>query len=216
MKKLLLISAFIIVSIFSTSVFAQSGKFFIGANAGIGPSSASQISGNGIGYSGNIGVKYNITNHFSLVSGIGFEQKNATELPAYYFTGEQLYPTDYSIIHSFNFIQIPVLVRAEIGRKVKYFFNVGPYFSYLTNQSISVFDENDNLLSKNIYTNNFNRFVTGISFGAGVNIPVSDKINLNSELLFSQDKTNLSKTEWMSIKTSSIFLIIGINYCFGD
>ncbi len=216
MKNLLLISAFIIVSIFSTSVFAQSGKFFIGANAGIGPSSAFYISGGGIGYSGNIGVKYNVTNHFSLVSGIGFEQKNATELPAFYFTGEQLYPLDYSIIHSFNFIQIPVLVRAEIGRKVKYFFNIGPYFSYLTNQYISVFDENDNLLSKNIYTNNFNRFVTGISFGAGFNIPVSDKINLNSELLFGQDKTNLSKTEGIPIKTGYIFLIVGVNYCFGN
>lgn len=214
MKKSLLISAFIIVSIFSTSVFAQSGRFFIGANAGIGVSKVSTLLDYGIAYNGNVSIQYKLSDNFSLVSGIGFEQRNSKD--EIHAIDEQYNSYNFLMRHYYNFVQVPVLFRAEIGNKTKYFINAGPYFSYITNQNTMLLDENTQIISEYSLTDGFNKFVTGVSFGAGVNIPIADKINLSCELRENLDLSNITKTEGATAKTNSSLLFLGINYCLGD
>ncbi len=215
MKKLLFISALLFVSVFSTTVFAQSGKFILGANGGIGASKASVLLNYGLGYSGNISLRYNISEHFSIGSGLAFEQRNSLD-EIHAFHSEDNVTYNFEIKHSFNFVQIPVLFRAEIGNNVKYFLNAGPYFSYLANQTQSVFDQDQGLTTVNNQSDSYKIFVAGVSVGLGASIPISDKTNISIELRSNNDLSNMSKIDGTTARTSSALFLFGVNYKLGE
>ena len=215
MKKTIIFAALIIASALSSTIFAQSGKYIISGNAGIGISKTNVLLDYGLGYAGNISLRYNLSDHFSISSGLTFEQRNSTdEINALDSIGNPAF--NFTIKQSFNFVQIPVLFRAEIGKNVKYFLNAGPYFSYLANQTQLALDNNEGTSTVQNYSDHYKRFVAGLSVGLGVCIPVSDKTNISLELRSNTDLSNMSKLDGATAKTSSALMLFGINYCLGN
>jgi len=189
--------------------FAQISKQEIGSEVGI---VAAEVSGiqppNNVipnyGISVSIVGQYNFTDLFSIKSGLGFVEKGYATTQVLYlqsnidpktgFTGNSgninnYYPTSY--------IELPILAKATFGKKIKFFANAGPYFGLLLiameNVSVNETNQPPKSFSNNV-TEYYKRVDMGICFGAGVEMPVKDKILLSLELRYDQGLMNVANT----------------------
>jgi hypothetical protein len=129
MKKVFLATYVFLSIIISSSVFAQSSKLSLGIVGGAGISNAIHLEP-GFGYTSMIDLQYNLSKIFSVNVGFGYEKKSANDdILVADTSGQPLY--DLTISQDFEFLTMPVLVRANFGSKINYFVNVGPSFNYL-------------------------------------------------------------------------------------
>ena len=79
-----------------------------------------------------------------------------------------------------NFIEIPILLKVKYGNKdrINFFFTAGPSIGYIINSKLTRIRTVEELTTKTsfdfirINTDQFKRFDTSISLGAGVNYPI--------------------------------------------
>lgn len=201
----------VLLVMFSSSIFAQSGKFSLGVEGGAGISNTRGLFEPGLGYTGQIFCDYHLSKIFSTHIGFGYEQKGAyDEIIVTDNNGASLYNSE--IKQGFDFLTLPVLVRANFGSRINYFVNAGPFFNYLLKQSSQVDDSNSDLTSEINNTSSYERFEVGFSLGAGLAISLIEKINLSFEIRNNLGLTNLSKIEGATAKTNSAQLLVGLAY----
>ncbi len=133
MKRQLMLICLFLTGNCITSTYAQDTKFTIAAEGG---PSLTNLYGNNQskkyfkpiagGYAGIL-VQYNFSQHFSLRSGLTYERTGTNFLV-------DTYDVNIDCIYHFDYVTIPVLVKAQFGKKVRFYVNIGPYFSYLINQ----------------------------------------------------------------------------------
>lgn len=212
---------------FTTFSFGQQNKFDIGLD---GSPSIIFLRGNDIikqyhqptvGYSGGLFFQYNFPKTFSLRTGISFERKGSefnstityTDIIGNIIGSEKI----IARIH-FDYLTMPLLVRATVGKKIKYFFNAGLFFGYLVKQTF-VYKQSTYLpahTTDNI--DNDKRFDTGVTAGLGLSIPIRDKFLISCEIRNNLGLYNVSKVQVIdngTIKTNSTNLLIGFTYKFG-
>lgn len=210
MNKVLIAKTLLLI-IFSSSIYAQSSKFNLGIEGGAGISKVGALYDSGLGYTGQIFGQYNITKIFSAQLGFGYEQKNGNDqITVTDNFGNPLY--NMKISQNFDFLTLPVLVRAKFGSKINYFVNAGPYFGYLLKQYSQTNDSNNNSSNEIDNASNFKRFETGLSLGIGISLPLKEKLALSFEVRDNLGLTNLSKTEGATLKTNSTHLLLGLSY----
>jgi hypothetical protein len=123
------------------------------------------------GYTGFL-VQYNLTAHFSLRSGFTYER-----------TGTNFRVDDYDMqsdcIYHFDYVTIPVLVRAEYGKKIRFYANIGPYFSYLISQQYLVKEgkKYHDFTSELAYDNSVNKCKLDIGITGGLGMVIMIKNN---------------------------------------
>lgn len=115
-------------------------------------------------------------------------------------------------INNYECITLPILVRYDFGRKIKYHVMAGPYFSYLlkaTNSwksSVSQFQYTSDI------TANMNNDI-GYSLVFGVEIPIPSRRHLSIQIVNSNGCVNISKSPNPSypieMRTNSLFLVVG-------
>jgi len=202
------------------SIFAQNNKFDVGIEGG--PSLIS-LRGNvaldnqtaTVGFLGGVFCQYNISKMFSLRTGLAYEQKGTTS-PTFVNDnlGNVLGQTD--VRSQFNYLTMPILLRATTGQKIKYFINMGPYFGYLINQRIETVDSE----FTRGFTNNtffYQRQDVGISSGLGVIFPIKSKFAISVEARNNLGLVNISTTPVVgagTIKTNATNFLFGITYKF--
>ena len=111
----------------------------------------------------------------------------------------------------------PLLFRAVVGQKIKYFINVGPYIGFLikkesvwTGDSIARTSYDETALNK--------KSDYGISSGLGVLVPIRNRFGVSIELRNNLGLTNVSAVPVFadgSIKTNSTNLLISFVYKLG-
>lgn len=220
MKQMII---FLLISVGATTVlFAQQNKFDIGIEGG---PSRTFLRGNDFteeytdpktGFSGGISLQYNFPKIFSIRTNLAFERKGSLSKGTFINTDEG--SEGEFIAHlNYEYLTLPVLIRAGFGNKVKYFVNAGPFLGYLMKHEIITKAAGYPTLT-NEYTNYYKQFDAGITAGLGVTIPIKEKIYISCEIRNNLGFLNISKVPVVNdgtIKTNSTNLLVGLAYKFG-
>ncbi len=208
MKKIFFIMNVVFLLIISISATAQ---YSIGIDGGAGIGNAIPVYNNGLFYNYGIFGKVKISNLFYTKGKIAFESTNSSDNIIYTdINGEQQNPG--TIIQTFQFLSFSALVGINVGNRVNYFFNAGPYLGYLLKQN-ATFEGVNGFFDDNLdNTNNYKRYGFGLLIGAGVEIPLSEKILLAFGVRHNLLLTNLSKVEGAVAKICATYASIGFAY----
>lgn len=211
--------------ILATTALGQQNKFEIGVEGG--PSiiflrkniNTGELYKPAFGFSGGIFLQSNFSSIFSIRTNIAFERKGEI------YTGKYLLGlTMPSRNLNFDYLTLPILVRATLGKKVNYFINAGPFFGYLIKHTAIIKDPN---IQQNTtdFTNFYNRFDTGISAGLGISVPIKEKFSISCEIRNNLGLYKISDSPYLiasrfpiesTIKTNSTNLLIGLGYKLGS
>ncbi|MBN1252660.1 MAG: PorT family protein [Bacteroidales bacterium] len=117
-----------------------------------------------IGIAAGFFIEGEITNPFSIVAELNFEQKGVK----YWY--QPLPLTEVTINSNLDYFSIPIYVKAAFGRKLGYYAYAGTVISYLISNSYSAYStENDREVSWEPYFNyGFNKFDAGLAIGFGM------------------------------------------------
>jgi len=222
MKTIHILLIFIFIFGINITSPAQTSKFNVGVEGGPsliflrGVNEFNQGYHGGIGFSGGLFLQYNFSKRFSLRTNVAFDRKGA---------GMTLQLTDVignpisklNARSNFDYLTLPVLLRATFGRRTQFFLNAGPFVGYLISRNFVIKDDNwqySPINSASLYK----RFDTGISGGFGVLIPVGSKFAISIEgrnnfglFTISQPGGSIGGP----VQTNSSNLLIGFTYKLG-
>ncbi len=222
MKKLSVLFIAVITFSFQTNTFAQQHKFEVGAEGGAGITTmwgnqlVTQYNDPTLGFAYGASFQYNFVKIFSIRTGVSYERKGCVAKGTYLgVTGDNL--GEFTTHSDFNYLTLPVLLRASFGKKIKYFFNAGPYAAYLIKQITRT--EATQLPSRTYeQTPYFKPRDFGLTAGAGICIPFKTSLALSFELRNNLGLYNIS--HWPvygngTLNTNSTNLLVGLAYKFG-
>ena len=208
-----------------TSATAQNHKFVLGIEGGpnysrvYGFEQLFPLEGR-IGYSFAISTKFNFSNKFSIVSGVGIETKGDQTKNKLQFTGSSGNTIGYYKLRAnFNYLNIPIMVRYTFGEnKWHYYFSFGGYFGLLINAESEVVGYNysdtvDGDISEYYYPTD-----SGISGGFGILYNLNDRMAVSVEVRDNLGLFNISKgltASDGSNKNNSLNLLFGLSYGIG-
>ncbi len=172
--------------LFSTTLsIAQTGKFSVSVEGG---PSVSYIYKNSLpaesfkptvgGYAGVL-FNYRFKKHFALETGLAWEQKGTKfykalasviyNLQPSAVANEYTYYADYTF--RFNYLTLPVMVKASFGRKLRFVASGGAYFSLLLSQTYVSNGHSNFLIDPSTYTEK-KPYDLGLSGSLGIEIGV--------------------------------------------
>ncbi|MDZ4710895.1 MAG: porin family protein [bacterium] len=201
------------ISIFSSqSSFSQAFLWEFGVEGGAGLRSqkitntdVDSLKKTTIGFIGGVSGQYNLNDMYSLKLGAYYERKG------------QKYETSSGSKEEFNhdYLNIPLLLKAKFGNKIKFFVNAGPFIGVLLKSKFKGSPpdiDNDN-------TSSYKKTEIGISGGAGVIIPAGRSMNITFEVRDDFGLTNIFKSELSifnaEVKTNNLNLMAGISFLLG-
>ncbi|WP_289056211.1 porin family protein [Carboxylicivirga marina] len=218
MDKLKLI--IIVVLLFGTvNTFSQNEKFNIGIE--LGPS-ITFLRGNEIineygvakmGYITGLTFQYNLTDAFSLKSGLTYERKGGgSEITVSDGIG-----TPHGVVKgkiNMDYIGIPVLAKYKFGINNMFFINGGPFIGYLMKATSMIESYKEYPSSSADDTETYKRIDLGLSLGIGLSHYLSDKISISLEVRNNLGLLNTGENVYKddSILTNSTGLLFGITY----
>jgi hypothetical protein len=176
-------------------------------------------------YASSLGFSFqwNSQKSFSLRTGIAFEQNNYSYSTNYSDIGTTQGGQGKGSAH-FEYVKLPVLARFTYGQKVRFFFNVGAFFSILTNQRERTEGTNYMILGGNLigstYKNEFSNLSMykkidfGVVGGLGIGIPVKKRwyFSLEARDNFGINNILLKNSYSRSLRTNSLNLLVGVSY----
>lgn len=170
-----------------------------------------------IGFSGGLFFQFNFKNIISLRTSIAYERKGSVlTAQTTDINGNSL--GEVTTHSNYDYLTLPVLVRATFGKRVLYFVNAGPYFGYLIKQtSVSKGDNVPTTTTDNTFRDK--RFDTGISTGLGLSIPIKTKFAVSFEIRNNLGLCNVSSVSVANngtIKTNSTNFLFGFTYKLGQ
>jgi hypothetical protein len=208
---------------FITTTYGQTHQFELGVEGG--PSLIS-LRGNRfidhfheptIGFTGGLFFQYNLKKIVSLRTNIAFERKGSL-LTSKILDNLGNPIGEMNTNMHFDYLTLPILVRATFGKKVQFFINAGPYIGYLIKQH--TVSKGDNIPSFTFdNTSQYKRFDTGISTGLGLSVPVKTKFAFTFEARNNLGLLNVSHVQVIdngTIKTNSTNFIFGFTYKLGQ
>ncbi len=214
-------------AVFTTALFGQQNKFDIGL---VGSPSMVFLRGNDIikqyhkptiGFSGGLSFQYNFPKFISIRTDIQFERKGSLATGTIYYTdntGNVIDSEKWTDYFHFDYLTMPILVRATIGKKIKYFFNAGLFAGYLIKQT-DIFGATKYLPKQTTdNTSRDQRFDLGATGGLGLSVPIKDNFLISLEIRDNLGLYNVSKVQVINngtIKTNSTNFLITLSYKFG-
>ena len=169
-----------------------------------------------IGFSGGLFFQYNFNKIISLRTNLAFERKGSTsKTQAIDEFGSSL--GNVRTNTNFDYLTLPLLVRATFGKRILFFANTGPYIGFLLKQtSVS---RGAKIPKKVLDTTHFekgNDF--GVSAGLGLIVPIKQNIAFSFEVRNNLGLYNVSAgyvSEGGTIKTNSTNFLFSLAYKFG-
>jgi hypothetical protein len=213
MRKINNCVALLVLFFISASSFGQLKKLAVGYEKGL---SLVSMRGNFVvensqksklGFTIGVFLQYNFNANLALRTNISFERKGCAfgSHTGYDSAGN---PASVKSFSRFDYLCLPILVRAGFGKKYRIFINAGPYIGYLLGQADVTKINGEKSIEKHIA--NFNKADLGVSGGAGVEIPLKRYV-LSFEIRDNLGLSNISKLPVMddgSIKTNALNFLI--------
>lgn len=227
MKSLLTI--FLFLGLLSTS-FAQRNRitagFYAGPNfTGTRGNYYEPLQAGHVGFCGGLSIQYNFPNVISIYSGIRYDQKKTDTDVRFLF--DDYYITAYNRITHMHYIHIPLLIRAHFGKKDWFFVNTGGYINrfvgqnsrYILKEKFAIFHQIDHDYPEDpeLITAQWD---AGVSIGAGLQIPFTNKLQFCLELRNDLGLLNLAERvqsfESKTLKLNTCQLLVGFTYSFAE
>jgi len=221
MKKALIIVILIIASQYAK---AQDKKLELGIEGGPNSSdiySSSSLMNVGPAYHFSIGLtgQYNISETFSIKTGIGYEKKGYT-LAFSYVTNPASPDPFYTTYNPFNmdYMVIPIEARMTFGKKIKFFVDAGPYLGFMTGAktTITALDSigHKYSFSENDMINRYKHFDFGAGAGIGLERAISERwiIDLEVRLNYGFLNNGYPFSNSPSVENESSNILLGLRY----
>lgn len=179
-----------------------------------GSDNVSELTDPLIAFSAGLAFQYHFSDILSVRTGPSFERKGGTQtytVPAYGPGG--LSTTEEKMRINFDYVIVPVLVRASFGGGVRFFVNAGPYAGYLLNQT-----NVDHTKKKYVYTEHYKKLDYGVSGGLGIAIPIGDQFDFNVEIRDNFGLANVSDNTFYNdvIQHNCASLLVGFTFILGN
>ncbi len=196
---------------------AQRYKFELAIEAGPG---FSYIYGDGatqlkkqnplLGFSSGIGFRFNALKVVGVYTGIYVERKGFN-WPIESMNSDG-HPVIYSYKAEYHYVTIPVMLHAEVGKKVKFFVNAGGYVSALFRIHLN----QKELHIDNVNPGGYQYVDAGFCGGVGIRVPVLKRLIFSLEMRNSTGFMKVVKnTEAKdAIHNTSTSFMLGIAYSF--
>ncbi len=198
------------------SCFAQDKKLEFGIEGGPNISVIYPVNGYtkiGIGFKAGVSFGFNFSKIFSLRTNISFERKVATYDAIQFADEEGMFWGTVKGHTNYDYLVLPVLIRAGFGKKVRCFANLGPYIGYLIQAKGPyvpiTYSPNPN--ETYIFTDNYAKKIDfGFTAGIGLTIPLGDKLAISLEAR--NDLSLQSFLENSPTKLNTTNLLVGFSY----
>nr|WP_207632518.1 porin family protein [Foetidibacter luteolus] len=161
-----------------------------------------------LGFTGGIFVQYNTGQHLSFKSSLSFERKGATT-KAQGIDGQGNPVSEVKTRFNFNYLTIPLLVKASFGKRVTWFANAGPYTGFLMNQ-VNVVSIDGLPTTHTDNSSQYKPLDLGISAGAGISVPARRLFDVSFEIRYNKGFINISKSG--SVTTRAVHFLFGLAY----
>ena len=135
-----------------------------------------------IGFSGGLSFQYNSTKHISIRTTLSFERKGDVSTFDVYDIFVNNIIGKATVHWNYDYLTVPVLLRATFGNKTKFFLNAGPFFSYLMRYSVVAQLPNTPETVNDRETKFYSWFDTGITTGLGISVPLKEALALSFEI----------------------------------
>jgi len=165
-----------------------------------------------VAFSGGFSFQLNLSRIFSLRTIPSFERKAAqSEEQVISGSNGNVLGTYTSTTRSDYFV-IPILVKGQFGKKVKFIANIGPYFAFLMSSKTSTNTSNNVSGNSNVDgATNVGHFL-GVSIGLGIAVPIKSRFAITIEIRNNTDLLGLSK--YNNYYYNSTNLLFGFSYKF--
>jgi hypothetical protein len=205
----------------TTIAFCQSNRFDVGIT---GSESAIFLWGNEIlkkfhtpamGFSTGIFFQYNINNVISLRPELAYERKGSV-IKVELTDAKGNLTGNGTINFNFNYLVLPVLVRASSGKDVPFFINAGPYIGYLLDQY--TITKGDNIPTTTSTITSIKKLDMGFSAGVGLSVPIKRKLVISLEIRNNLGLLNVSQLPVINngtIRTNSTNILLSLAYKLG-
>jgi hypothetical protein len=204
----------------TVSLHAQTNKWDIGIEGGPNlstfkdqPSFDADLK---VFFSGGTSFQYNTRKMFSFRTGLYYQKKGFQQEIKDVGTFGKVYSS--TIISSeYHYLTLPLLARATFGKKVKFFLNAGPYFSYLIAQkNTSDLANMPVAMYNNKKYNGIKDWDLGATTGIGIAVPVKSwLISLEVRNYYGFLNTHIPNSANDKRLTNTTDLNIGVAYRFG-
>lgn len=217
MKHLKIIFTFLLIS-FSITINAQTKKA-VKIGFSVAPGFA-RLYGNDIlqqnsrlifGYAVGASLQLDVNQMFSIHTNLLYEKKGNV-FPNLSVAQNGVVYNNVKIYSNFNYIALPVMLRAAMGKKRNFFIAAGPYLGYLLSHTLKTVGENINATSNE--SSSYKKVDVGLSFGFGANLPITKSKAFSVELRNNIGLKNISVPAVVNngkIKTNSLNLIFAYN-----
>jgi hypothetical protein len=216
---------FIVLVFFLTKTAASQNKADIGIEGGPtliflrGNTFVDDLYSKGIGFTGGVSFQYNFGTVLSLKTNLFIERKGAViKNIAIVDNNANVISRNATFHEHYDYLTLPILVRASLGKKVRFFLNTGPYFGFLIKQTIKL--EGAGTADRKMdNTKNVNRFDTGLATGLGTYTPLGKKLAFTLEFRHNLGLYNVSKISYVdggSLKMNSTAILVGLAYKLGN
>lgn len=199
------------------SLFAQD-KFALGAEAGPG---ITGLSGNpDLAISAGAYFQYNFSRHFSICTGFNYDRKGDVNSAYSGYYGYNGYIGPGKSHDYLDYLTLPVMARASVGKKVIFFVEAGEFISaLLLAEEADVQPGNARSAFNGTFpeTSEYKRIDFGLILGAGIKIPIDKGFAIVIEERNSIGLVNVNNESNIDgyAQTMSFDMLLGFSYSFG-
>jgi len=170
------------------------------------------------GFSTGVSFRYNFHKNFSIETNPAIDRKRSYAPNATIDEEPDPFFGSVDIASQYDCLTIPIRVRYSVGKKVKFFVSVGPYFSYMFDLSFLFKYESGSEVGPLRYTGFYKQFEFGVSSSIGLAVPITDFLQFHFEFRNNtglNDIGNGKSAFASSRKTNTIVPLLGMTYTFG-
>lgn len=163
------------------------------------------------GYEFGITSEYQFKNKWSIMPALNLEQKGYLEKGV--LTENNGSTSNYKIYYSFNYLNLPVVIKYNLIKSNGLYITTGGYAGYMisvTQRFIGIVEGSDVNKKEKKDVSHFYRWNAGFSAGCGYDIPIRKKDRINFDLRFEYD-IRLKKNIY---PTSNTF-VLSVGYSIG-
>lgn len=158
-------------------------------------------------------VTYHFNRFLAIKTDLDFENKGWTINDIEVLSPDGMTMTTQDVNQYLNYFDIPAFLRVGFGNKIKFDFNFGPYFAFLTENRSFYTDANGlNVPVTNEFFDSFSKTDFGLVFGGGIDVALGKRWSFGFDLLY---ENGLKEINADGFKNTSIDFDFGINYLFG-
>ena len=222
MKTILIILSFIFFGI-TSSLQAQNNRYDWGIEGGPNLSTF-RVKNNPfldahpkIFASGGFIFQYNTKKILSFKTGFSYQRKGYQHPDLIFVDQNGNYTGKGSSVSIFDYITLPILVKASFGQKVKFFVNAGPYAGFLLEKTdrTTLDTSEGNEIIKNHNMNGLKRWDFGFAGGIGIAVPIKESWMVHMEVRNYYGISNIYKGSNVQYFTNTTDLRIGGVYKLG-